>query len=433
MHFSKSIPKKLIQSIDGLIQQFSLRRVLIAFSGGPDSQALLYALSYWRKFLEIGVAHVDHNWREESTEEAKVLQKQVEALGLPFYLKTLDPEKLTGNIEQTCRNERYAFFKEICDLESYQAVFLGHHRDDLAETILKRVLEGASLLAMSGMQKQSTLNGTLILRPMLDIPKKELIQMLQEQNIPSIEDKTNLDPRFLRGKFRKTILPGLNQDFGKSVTEPLVRLGQECVELTEFMKSRFKDHLNQKDMLDFSSIDTKFEIKWIVGTWLKAQGLNPSYAVLDDMAEKKSDTRYLVDGKTIEVDRGRLFIGDLPRLSGCYLLNDGSGKWNGWNIQIEPLHLDDEEVVGWKDCWNGKIQFHLPDGDFSFISYLDLPNQEKKMLQKQWTNEKIPAFFRHFVPVVSNGDCLIREFLLSSKRSASSMGNCTKKVILYLE
>lgn len=436
MHFSKSIPKNLTRSIDELIQQFSLRRVLVAFSGGPDSQALLYALSFWRNTLEIGVAHVDHKWREESTEEAKVLQKQVEALGLPFYLKTLDPEKLTGNIEQTCRNERYAFFKEICDLENYQAVFLGHHRDDLAETILKRILEGASFSAMSGMQKQSTLNGTLVLRPMLDIPKKDLIQILKEQNIPSIEDKTNLDPRFLRGKFRKTILPGLNADFGKSVREPLVRLGQECVELTEFMKIRFKDHLNQKGMLDFSAIDTKFEIKWLARTWLKSQGLNPSYIVLDDIAEKKSDTRYLVDGKTIEVDRGRLFILDLPKLSrvsGRYLLNEGSGKWNGWNIQIEPLHLDDKEVVGWQESWNGKMQFHLPDGDFSFIHYSELQAEEKKMLQKLWTNEKIPAFFRHFVPVVSNGDCLIREFLLSSKRSASTTGNCTKKVILYLE
>lgn len=433
MHFSKSIPKNLNQSIDGLIKQFSLHRVLVAFSGGPDSQALLYFLSFWRNVLEIGVAHVDHNWREESTDEAKVLKKQVEALGFPFYLKTLDPKNLTGNIEQACRNERYAFFKEICDLENYQAVFVGHHRDDLAETILKRILEGASLTAMRGIQKNSTMNGTLILRPMLDISKKDLIQMLQDKNIPFIDDKTNLDPRFLRGKFRKTILPALNEDFGKSVTEPLVRLGQECVELTEFMKSRFKDHLNQKKMLDFSSIETKFEIKWLVGTWLKTQGLNPSYAVLDDIAEKKSDTRYLIEGRSIEVDRGRLFVADLPSLSRHYLLNDGSGKWNGWNIQIDELLSDEKEVVGWQACWNGKIQFHLPDGDFSFIHYSELKAEEKKMLQKQWANEKIPAFFRHFVPVVSKGDCLIREFLLSSKRSASTLGNCTKKVILYLE
>lgn len=433
MHFSKSIPRGLIESIESLIKQFSLRRVLVAFSGGPDSQALLFALSLWKNEIEIGVAHVDHNWREESTGEANNLKNQVKALGLPFYLKTLDPTKFTGNIEQICREERYTFFKEICDSKNYQAVFLGHHRDDQAETVLKRILEGASLSAMSGMQKHSTMNGTLILRPMLDITKNELIQILQEQNIPYVEDQTNLDPKFLRGKFRKKILPGLSEDFGKSVAAPLVRLGQECVELTEFMKSRFKDQLTQKGMLDFSSIETKFEIKWLVGSWLKAQGLNPSYAVLNDIAEKKSDTRYFIDGRTVEVDRGRLFIVDLPSLCGRYMLNEGSGKWSGWNIQIEEILPDEKEIVGWEACLKGKIQFHLPDGEFSLISYLDLPACEKKLLQKQWTNEKIPAFFRQFVPIVSKGDCLIREFLLRSKRSASKGENCTKKVILYLE
>lgn len=422
MHFSRSIQV--------LIEQFALKRILVAFSGGPDSQALLYALL--ELGLEIGVAHVDHNWRKESGEEAKILQKQVEALGFPFYLKTLDPEKLSGNLEQGCRQERYAFFKEICEQENYQAVFLGHHRDDLAETVLKRVLEGASLTAMSGMQKSMRMDGLLILRPFLDVSKKELMRMVHQQNIPFIEDKTNLDPKFLRGKLRKTILPGLDQDFGKSVTEPLVRLGKECGELAEFMKNRFKDSLNQTKMLDFSSLETKFEIKWLVREWLKGQEMNPSHSVIDNIAEKKSDTRYLIDGKVIEADRGRLFIVDLPVLSGRYLLSEGNGKWNGWTIQIES-QTEDQEIVGWESAWEGKIQFNLPDGDYSLVHYAELNPQDKKVLQKQWTNEKIPAFFRHFVPVVSKGDCLIREFLLSSKRSASNKRNCTKKVILYLE
>ena len=437
MHSSKSISKLLSDSIETLVAQFRLRRVLVAFSGGPDSQALLFALSL-NKNIEIGVAHVDHGWRKESAREAADLKKQVEALGLPFYLKTLDPEKFIGNKEQVCREARYAFFKEICDREGYQAVFLGHHRDDLAETILKRILEGASIVAMGGIKKSSVMHDILILRPLLDVSKKDLMQILKDQHIQYIEDETNFDPQYLRGKFRKKILPGLNENFGKSVNEPLVRFGKECMELTEFMKSRFKDKLTQKKMLDFSTIETRFETKWLASTWLKKEGLTPSHAVLEDMAEailgKQGNKSFLVNGGSVEVDRGRLFINkNTSRLSGRYLLNEPFGQWNKWSIRIEPLEKDDKEMTGWEAALNGEIQFHLPEGDFSLISYLDLPSLEKKLLQKQWTNEKIPAFFRQFVPIVAKGDCLIREFLLSSKRSASKEGTCSKKVILYLE
>lgn len=436
MRFSKSIIKVLTNSVNALIEQFSLHRVLIAFSGGPDSQALLFLLSL-NKQLEIGVAHVDHHWRKESTQEAADLKKQAEELGFPFYLKTLDPETFIGNKEQICREARYAFFREVCDKEGYQAVFLGHHRDDLAETILKRVLEGASFPALSGMQKSSVMNGLLILRPLLDVPKKELIQILQDHHIRYIEDKTNLDPQFLRGKFRKKILPGLSEDFGKSVNEPLVRFGKECVELTEFMNNRFKDQLAQKAMLDFSSIETTFEIKWLASAWLKAAGITPSYAALDEvvkaLAEGKGNKSFPVQEFLVEVDRRRLFINKVSSVLSCrYFLNEPFGKWNQWNVCIEPFEKK-EEITGWQAALKGKIQFHLPEGDFSLIRYLDLPAIEKKLLQKQWTNEKIPAFFRQFVPIVAKGDCLIREFLLSSKRSASNEGNYSKKVILYLE
>lgn len=298
-----------------MIDQFSLRRVLVAFSGGPDSTLLLHALSQVK--IEIGVAHVDHRWRKESTEQAQDLKKQVEALKVPFYLKTLDLDNTT---ELACREERYRFFKEICDSEGYQAVFLGHHRDDQAETVLKRLLEGASLGALGGMEKASFLNGMLILRPMLDTSKKEILQMLKT---PCIEDQTNLDPKYLRGKFRKKIIPHLNEEFGKSVTEPLVRLGKECSELTEFMKGRFKEELKQKEILDFSFIETRFEIKWLVRAWLKAQNLRPSHAILEDIAkaieEKRRNKKFIINGVTIAIDNGR--INPLPRIS-CLL------KWN---------------------------------------------------------------------------------------------------------
>ena len=131
------------------------RPVLIGLSGGPDSMALLHLLRECaqKKDLRIGVAHVNHCWRAESSYEAAQLEELVKNLGYSFHLKVLNPSELTGNLEDACRRERLAFFNELTHAYGYQAVILGHHRDDQAETVLKRFLEGASLVNLKGMEE----------------------------------------------------------------------------------------------------------------------------------------------------------------------------------------------------------------------------------------------------------------------------------------
>lgn len=293
------------KSLHELIQHHALKRVLLAFSGGPDSQALLHTLL--KSSLEIGIAHVDHGWREESCEEAEQLRSQIEALSLPFYLKRLQCPK-QGNLENISREERYQFFKEICSKHGYQAVFLAHTQDDQAETVLKRVLEGASLAALGGMQKSSDFSGLLILRPFLDIPKKKLLDLLQKENIPFIQDPTNRDTRFLRAKMRETILPDLNHQFGKSVQGPLVHLAKECRELEHFLQKRFSNLINQEGLIDLSAIETPFEVRWILSRWLKKQNIFASRQALDQMTEavfaKKRSKSFL---ERVTIDQGRVY------------------------------------------------------------------------------------------------------------------------------
>jgi tRNA(Ile)-lysidine synthase len=102
MHSFKSIHN----SIQELIAKHSLKKVLVGLSGGPDSRALLSAL----KNVEIGIAHVDHRWREESEKEAEELRVYAEALNIPFHLKVLNPSEFKGNLEELCRTERLRFF-----------------------------------------------------------------------------------------------------------------------------------------------------------------------------------------------------------------------------------------------------------------------------------------------------------------------------------
>lgn len=289
-----------------------LKQVLIGLSGGPDSQALLHALL--KTPLKIGIAHVDHGWREESQEEARILKAQAEALGLPFYLMELKPEQVTGNLENGFRLKRYEFFSEIAAVHGYEAVALGHHRDDLAETILKRFFEGSSLQAMGGMEKESRWGELLVMRPLLEVSKEAILQFLKQENIPYFEDKTNKDERFLRARMREQMIPQLSAQFGKSVKEPIVRFGRECAELNAFMRKRFQ-HILQDQTLDCTGIESPFELRWVLKEWFRNLKLKVSYAAIDQIIQwilaKERNKKVLLKDCLIEVNRCVLTMEEL--------------------------------------------------------------------------------------------------------------------------
>ena len=206
--------------------------LLLAYSGGPDSKALLYGL------LEAGykphLAHVDHGWREESRLESQILAKEAASLGLPFYATRLgsQPDK---NKEDCAREARLAFFQSLHQQAPFQALLFAHHADDLAETALKRIFEGAHLSFLGGMPPVCNLMGMKVWRPLLTVRKKELTAFLSNRAMIGFQDSTNDDPRFLRARLRQTLLPDLSASFGKEIVSNLVLLSDRAYELKEYL------------------------------------------------------------------------------------------------------------------------------------------------------------------------------------------------------
>ena len=211
--------------------------LLLGFSGGPDSLALLHLLLECH--VNLHVAHIDHGWRAESKEEAEILRQDVEGLKLPFHLKRLENIPMKEN---EAREARLIFFKEIYQKKECQALVLGHHGDDQSETVLKRILEGASLSALRGILPVSSLEGMQVWRPLLDVNKAEIRAWLNERDLKPIEDRTNLDHSYLRGKMRSSILPQLEDQFGKEVSGNLRRLGESARELSEYLSRKIEKY-----------------------------------------------------------------------------------------------------------------------------------------------------------------------------------------------
>jgi len=186
--------------------------VVVAISGGPDSMALLDILLKIKKNIKIVVAHVNHNVRTESEQEKIFVENYCKKNNIIFEYMKID--KYTNNkfSEVEARKKRYDFFES--SLKKYSANYLltAHHGDDLVETVLMRIVRGSSLKGYSGFKMESKYKNYTILRPLILVTKKDILDYLNKEGIEFVIDKSNEQDYYTRNRYRKNILPSLKQE-----------------------------------------------------------------------------------------------------------------------------------------------------------------------------------------------------------------------------
>lgn len=274
--------------------------LVLALSGGPDSKALFYALQEVQG-LDLYVAHVDHGWRRESALEAMQLKEEMESLGVSFHLKTLTrPQK---NIEEESRKQRYGFFRELKSQYSCQAILLAHQKEDLAETVLKRVFEGAHLPFLGGMQPVQE----DLWRPLLSTSKEEILLFLTKRKISFFTDPTNLDPTYLRSRMRSELFPYLEQVFGKKIVDNLALLSERAFELKTFLEKESKSYPQfqgpSETCIPIHGLE-RIKARYLLQ---RKKKLSRSLleAILDAAYQKKRHLRF---GEDVRVDQGNVYL-----------------------------------------------------------------------------------------------------------------------------
>ncbi len=209
-------------------------RLVLGFSGGPDSFALMDACH--RLSADYGytliIAHLDHGWRPSSAAEAAEFQQRVEERGLLWECSREKPSS-HRNVEDQGRNARLRFFRQVCDQHQAHAVLLAHQQDDLVETTLKRVLEGASLDKLHGLRKRHEIDGLRLWRPLLMCPRSAIEKYARQRKLPVFKDPSNQDVRFLRNRMRQQLIPQIEALFGKGIRRPLLMLAEQSLELEQ--------------------------------------------------------------------------------------------------------------------------------------------------------------------------------------------------------
>lgn len=186
--------------------------------------ALLYILCMLKEEfdLSIVVAHLNHMIRKShAAKDALFVKKAAQRLGLDAVIQAEDvPSRAARerlSIEEAARDARYDLYLRTAKNFSANKVALGHTEDDQAETVLMRLIRGSGLLGLSGIPPVRGLGNRTIIRPLIETPKRDIINFLQERRYAFRLDETNKSPVYLRNKIRRTLLPLLERKFNPEI------------------------------------------------------------------------------------------------------------------------------------------------------------------------------------------------------------------------
>jgi tRNA(Ile)-lysidine synthase len=191
---------------DAIFAPFSkAKKLLLAISGGADSVALMLIAARWsgRDVTSIEVATLDHGLRDDSRQEAEQVAGWAKALGFPHHLLTWEGEKPRTRIQERARQARYRLLQECAARIGADHIITAHHADDQAETVLLRLTRGSGPAGLAGMAAFTELGEVTLARPLLAVPKADLVGLCEAAGHTFLGDPSNENPAFARTRLRK--------------------------------------------------------------------------------------------------------------------------------------------------------------------------------------------------------------------------------------
>ncbi len=259
------------------------RRAAVALSGGVDSVVLLHLLKGAIPGNLLAAIHVHHGLSANADAWARFCRGLCREWQVPLTVRRVRVAKAGEGPEAAARTARYAAFRAL----RVECVFLAHHLDDQAETVLMNLLRGAGPAGARGMAAAGRFDGKRLLRPLLGVSRESLIGYARKHGLEWVEDESNADEKLTRNFVRRRLGP-----------------------LIETRFPRWRENLARAARL-FAGADA--DARALLREFLAAQGMRaPSEAKLVEMLKQLSGggARTLIEheGLRLRVYRGRLSI-----------------------------------------------------------------------------------------------------------------------------
>lgn len=200
----------LIEQVESFFKNVPLKakgHIAVALSGGADSLCLTLLLKDWseKHGYQVTALTVDHGIRPESEKEAQDVAICMNRFGIRHVILKSD-RLLTGSrVEERARAMRYELLLRYCHQNNIDILCVAHHLEDQAETFLSRLARGSGVDGLSAMSPILKREGILILRPLLNVSKDQIVSYLNRRNVSWVEDPMNQDLAFERVRWRQRL------------------------------------------------------------------------------------------------------------------------------------------------------------------------------------------------------------------------------------
>ena len=289
-------------------------KILIAFSGGPDSVFLYNLLNFLKEeyFLEISLTYINHNLREDVKNDLKFVKNFSEENDVPLYVESVDVRKYATenkkSIELSARELRYEAIEKVLQNINYDKIATGHNLDDNIETFIFRLLRGTSLKGLKGIPEKRE----NIIRPILQFEKKEILNCLQENKKNYIIDYTNNENDYTRNYIRNEIFPlfvNINPNFRNKINELINEINDRKNSKDNILKEKFVQYLEIYDVeLSRKKIDRIYETLYNKKGELNTEGSKEFYLGNGKILRKKYDKLEVIVEKKKEVDEEKVML-----------------------------------------------------------------------------------------------------------------------------
>ena len=227
--------------------------VLLAFSGGADSSALLSLLveDSQKNGYSLSVAHFHHGIRgDEADRDAEFCRSKAEEYGVPFYTEKADIPALAKasgkSLEAEARERRYAFFEKIMRENNIPLLVTAHHAEDLNESILLHILRGSGIKGLVGIKPCRELcAGLYLARPLLQAEKQDILDYCKQNGIDFVIDSTNSDVGYTRNAIRARLVPEM-KELQQNLSSVFARLSESAAEADDFVEKCATEYIEKE-------------------------------------------------------------------------------------------------------------------------------------------------------------------------------------------
>ena len=251
------------------------KNIIVAFSGGVDSTALLnycYELKQQNHFLgSLSAIHVNHALSPHAKAWEEHCQNFCSKRNIPLICQAIKIDGKKSGLESAARQGRYEVFKQnIC---SNDQLLLAHHADDVAETLMFRLFRGTGIDGLNGPTKSRKLGEGILLRPWLGYPKAKLVGYLEDKRLDHIEDESDASNDQDRNFIRNEILPLISERWphaSSQIQQTSSLIAQHLDVHEKLIYSHFPDDLFQPSLSieSLQSIDKGMRNE-VIRHWIK--------------------------------------------------------------------------------------------------------------------------------------------------------------------